>query len=781
MSVVHQRGGRISVRAWRGVVICAALALWTAAAPAAPARLLPEDYFGTAPVEAGAQMVINANTLTVNSGTGVVTAVGNVQIYYSGYALVADRIVYDQRAGTVELVGHVAVRDPQGDVFVTEQAQLTDDFKTGFLHSLVFETPTGERITADEAELTADMRMVFVNGVYSPCGECVDEKGRRIGWRAKAVRVVHDETEAVYYFERPSLELLGVPVAWLPFLVIPEAPDANVSRFLAPQLSFDRQRGVGLAVPYFWALDPNYSVTFAPTLFTRQGPMADVEFQHELERGQYDIHGWAIYQLTPSAYSGEFGDRRWRGAIQSSGAFIPAEHWMAGWSATAFTDPGFLTDYDVGDKEHGFAVNQVYASYLSTDIYKDVRVRQFLDLDTDPPSEQAEQGVELPNARYEQVIRLDGDHGEVRVSASVLGISRGADQIETVTPPLPDPPFDHAFGLAGRKLHASVEAGWTKQYVAPGGVLVAPYLGLRADAANYDGASSFGDAPAAGSLLALTPIAAVDMRWPLIGRTQGVTHLVEPIVQVVARGGSATTPGITNDDAQSFVFEDTNLFSFNRFSGFDRQETGVRAAWGLHYNAQFDGGGWLDAVFGKTYQIAGINSFALDPADDPTVPGVGEGLDEGALSHFVIGATGSPGGGLTVGAKALIDPSPVAVSRLALAATLDAKRAKYAVDYAYIGANPMVGVALARHEIGGSATVPLGDYWSATGSLHWDLTAMSFAAASGGVDYDDGYLAYGVSATAYGPTSATSPDSRRIEFYLKLKPTSGFGGGLNFD
>jgi len=779
MSVVHQRGGRFSVRAWRGVIVCVTLALWAAAAPAAPARLLPEDYFGSAPVEAGAQMVINANTLTVDSGTSVVTAVGNVQIYYSGYALVADRIVYDQRAGSVELIGHVAVRDPEGNVFVTERARLTDDFKTGFLQSLVFETPSGERITADEAELTADMRMVFVNGVFSPCGECIDEKGRRIGWRLKAVRVVHDETEAVYYFERPSLELLGVPVAWLPFFVIPEVPDANVSRFLTPEVSFDRQRGVGLAIPYYWALDPNYSVTFAPTLFTRQGLMADVAFAHELEAGQYDIHGWAIYQFNPSAYAGEVGDRSWRGAIQSSGEFTPAEHWTLGWSATAFTDPGFLPDYGVGETEKVFAVNQLYASYLSTDLYKDVRVRQFLDLGDTSPAEQAGQGVELPKARYEQVVRLDGDRGEVRLSASVLGIARGADQTELVPPP--GGPFEQVFGLEGNKLHASLEAGWTKQYVAPGGVLVAPYLGLRADAASYDGASSFVDAPPAGSLLALTPIAAVDMRWPLIGRTEGVTHLVEPIVQVVARGGSATTPGITNDDAQSFVFEDTNLFSFNRFSGFDRQETGVRAAWGVHYNAQFDGGGWLDAVFGKTYQIAGINSFALDPADDPTVPGVGEGLDEGPLSHFVIGATGSPGGGLTFGAKALIDPSPVAISRLALAATLDANRAKYGIDYSYIAPNPTIGVADPRHEIGGSATVPLGDYWSATGSLHWDLTAMSFAAATGGLDYDDGYLAYGVSATAYGPTSATSPDSQRIDFYLKLKPTSGFGGGLNFE
>ena len=62
------------------------------------------------------------------------------------------------------------------------------------------------------------------------------------------------------------------------------------------------------------------------------------------------------------------------------------------------------------------------------------------------------------------------------------------------------------------------------------------------------------------------------MRWPLIAFNNGNSHLFEPIAQLVYRGGTETLPGITNDNAQSFVLDDTNIFSYNRFSGTDRQE-----------------------------------------------------------------------------------------------------------------------------------------------------------------------------------------------------------------
>src|SRR5690606_18851599 len=146
----------------------------------------------------------------------------------------------------------------------------------------------------------------------------------------------------------------------------------------------------------------------------------------------------------------------------------------------------------------------------------------------------------------------------------------------------------YEFAYEEHKVHAAVEASWQNQYVLPGGLLATPYLGLRGDAAWYDGSSVL--KPGEVSLLEATPIAAIDVRWPLIAVDGYDSHLFEPIAQLVYRGSDTTLVGITNDDAQSFVFDDTNLFSYNRFSGSDRQEMGLRVNIGGRYLANFGDG-----------------------------------------------------------------------------------------------------------------------------------------------------------------------------------------------
>ena len=49
---------------------------------------------------------------------------------------------------------------------------------------------------------------------------------------------------------------------------------------------------------------------------------------------------------------------------------------------------------------------------------------------------------------------------------------------------------------------------------------------------------------------------------------------------------------IPNEDALSLVFDDTLLFDIDKFSGYDRIETGTRANVGLRYTAQLASGAY---------------------------------------------------------------------------------------------------------------------------------------------------------------------------------------------
>ena len=81
---------------------------------------------------------------------------------------------------------------------------------------------------------------------------------------------------------------------------------------------------------------------------------------------------------------------------------------------------------------------------------------------------------------------------------------------------------------------------------------------------------------------------------------------------------------LPNEDSQSLIFDDTNLFKIDKFAGWDRIEGGGRANVGIQYTTQFNRGGSISAVFGQSYQLFGVNSFAVG---DNTNTGLNSGLD----------------------------------------------------------------------------------------------------------------------------------------------------------
>ena len=61
----------------------------------------------------------------------------------------------------------------------------------------------------------------------------------------------------------------------------------------------------------------------------------------------------------------------------------------------------------------------------------------------------------------------------------------------------------------------------------------------------------------------------------------------------------------------------------DKFSGYDRVEGGGRANVGVQATTQFDRGGTVNVLFGQSYQLFGLNSFAVA---DATNTGLDSGL-----------------------------------------------------------------------------------------------------------------------------------------------------------
>src|SRR2546430_12930109 len=107
------------------------------------------------------------------------------------------------------------------------------------------------------------------------------------------------------------------------------------------------------------------------------------------------------------------------------------------------------------------------------------------------------------------------------------------------------------------------------------------------------------------------PTAGVEYRYPLISVASWGTQTVEPIAQLIFRPNETRVGVFPNEDAQSLIFDDSNLIKVNKFSGWDRVEGGGRANVGVQYTAQFNRGGNANFLSVQPYQMLGQDPFAL--------------------------------------------------------------------------------------------------------------------------------------------------------------------------
>ena len=61
--------------------------------------------------------------------------------------------------------------------------------------------------------------------------------------------------------------------------------------------------------------------------------------------------------------------------------------------------------------------------------------------------------------------------------------------------------------------------------------------------------------------------------------------MLQPIVQLVMAPDCCNTGKIPNEDSRAFEWDDTKLFSADRFTGLDRVDAGSRVNYGVEWSA----------------------------------------------------------------------------------------------------------------------------------------------------------------------------------------------------
>jgi LPS-assembly protein len=736
------------------------------------------------------RLLVDAKEIIYNNDKNTIAAAGDVQMNYQGRTLQADRVTYDRNTGRVFAEGNARLTDSTGAVITGDRFELTDDFKNGFIDSLRVVQTTVEngqtvttRFSSPRAERAEGETTTFQRGTYTACEPCKDNPEKPPLWQVKAAKIIHNDSEQTIYYEDASLELFGLPVAYLPYFWTPDPTVKRKTGFLAPRYVYSSPLGVGASLPFFWAIAPNYDLTVTPTFLSRQGVLGEVEWRHRLDNGAYNIRAAGISQLDPDAFLDSPygpGDREFRGSLESTGLFYINQNWKWGWDVALVSDKWFLQNYRIRSESLSSiylkeSISTLYLQGQGDRSFFDVRGYYFQGLSSS--DWQKQQPVVAPVLDYNKRITPPVVGGEFSIDVNVTSLSREAAQFNQI-------PKQQTYlfglyetcavfqrgsclvrGISGSTSRASVQASWRREFIDPIGQVWTPFAYLRADqfwiAPDFNGYQNIELANFIGGdddyLFRAMPAIGLEYRFPFVADlgTSG-TQILEPIAQIIARPNETRIGHLPNEDAQSLVFDDTSLFDWDKFSGYDRAEGGVRANVGVQYTVTGADGFYANALFGQSYQVAGRNSFRQG---DLANVGLDSGLESRA-SDYVGRFQLKPNQNFSFMTRARFDQEDFGINRFE--AGISANFAPYlpisgSLTYARYAAQPEIGFDQRREGILAAARWNVTPNWYVSGSVLLDLDRYLIAR--------DLYAAqYAVSPTAavYNRTDAPYVSSMSV-------------------
>jgi LPS-assembly protein len=295
-------------------------------------------------------------------------------------------------------------------------------------------------------------------------------------------------------------------------------------------------------------------------------------------------------------------------------------------------------------------------------------------------------------------------------------------------------------GAPGYYTRFSAEANWRKSITDPFGQVFTPFFTLRADIAsinisNEPGVANFIETSDSAQFRGM-PTAGLEYRYPFINVQPWGTNIIEPIAQVILRPNETKVGRFPNEDAQSFVFDDGNLFRVDKFAGWDRIEGGGRANYGVQMTTQFNQAGFFNVLFGQSYQLFGMNSFA---AIDATNTGLSSGLDT-RRSDYVARIAYQPDRIFTFTTRYRFDEDSFAVQRFELEGRANFDRISLQALYGNYAAQPEIGFLQRREGILGGLSYKVTQNWAVLAAARYDLDAHKFDQTRIGAGYVDDCL-----------------------------------------
>lgn len=540
---------------------------------------------------------LSADEMSFDQEQGIITASGNVEIINGPRKLIADAVTYNQKTDVVTALGNIHLIEPGGERVFGERMEISGDLRDAVIESIGIILTDRSRIAATGARRSAGKITELRKGVYSPCNLCPEDPSKPPLWQIKSVKIIHDKERKTIEYQDAWLEVLGYPVAYTPYFSHPDPTVKRKSGLLVPSFGGSSDLGFVARVPYYFNISPQQDATVTALYTGDEGSGVISEYRHRFEKGSLDFTGSLVGGDSEEDIRGHFfGETR----------FDINDTWRWGLDLNRASDDTYLRRYGFGGNQtlnsRLFAEGFRKRNYFAINGYAFQGLQSTDDPDLEP--------LVLPLIDYNHIGEPDRFGGQTLLDVNFLSLTRSD-------------------GRDTRRL--SFRPGWQLPFMGPLGDFYKFTFALNSDIYHVNDLERDGKENFSGFSGRIIPQAKFDWRFPFAKTNGKISQIIEPIISAVYTPYGGNPDDIPNEDSAEFEFDDTNLFSANKFSGFDKVEPGPRVSYGLKWGIYSQSGGSSSFFLGQSFRPKTDGTFAT-----------GSGVEE-KFSDLVGRVTLSPG------------------------------------------------------------------------------------------------------------------------------------------
>ncbi|WP_372360318.1 LPS-assembly protein LptD [Acetobacter orientalis] len=536
-----------------------------------------------------------ADKVDYDDNEHTVTWSGNVQMWQGDHVMRADKVVYDRDTGVVAARGHVASIQPDGSVIYAHYAELTGAMRDGIMMHVNVVLPENGKLAANGMRRTGGKVNDMSRAVYTACAICEKDRSRAPFWQFRAFNATQDIEHETIDFRDSYLDILGIPVLYLPYFSITDPSAKRHSGFLMPGITpHDRYLGTYFTIPYYWVIDDQSDLTVQGLFSTKTNPQLSAKYRNRFNFGYLNLQGGIAYSsLRSDSYTNDFGNHvdgghghGMQGYIFANTQVSISKYWRAGANINLATSADYMRNYRIQGYGADTLSSNVYLEGFGTGSYSRVDAQYYQGLNQGVISN-SDLPFVLPRYTYSFVGQPDALGGRFSLNTTDFNVIRdnGTSDMRGQMALNWDRPFRNRLGqqfLLTLHLDSMVYRA-RKLYQQPN-----YYTTTRSNTS--------------GQVL---PTIALKTNWPFVrtfehGRG---SQLIEPIVQAIyaPNTGAGANNFMPNEDSLAYEFTDSTLFSLNRYQGTDRLDGGLRGNVGVHANWTWDGHE-VDLLAGESFQ-----------------------------------------------------------------------------------------------------------------------------------------------------------------------------------